>query len=162
MFFWYKKRQPSGSVIASRIIRNFILGLLMFAVVGGIIFFFANSKDIIGTAELKALSEEIGAEYAVGNNEATITVNGITASVFECESATEASDIYEQYCMEYPKENAVNTQNINLGDIYCKYSASGSEGILIAARINKRVAIIVSDNISDEDEAKALFKKIVK
>lgn len=134
----------------------------MFAVVGGSIFFFVNSKDIVGAEELKALSEEKGAEYSVGNNEATITVNGTTASVFECESVTEASDLYEQYRIEYPEESAVNTQNIDFGDIYCKYSVSGSEGILIAARINKRVAVIVSDDVSDEDEAKALFKKIVK
>lgn len=161
MFFWYKKRQPSGSAAALRVVRNFILGLIVFAVVGGIIFFFTNSKDIVGTEELKALSAEEGAEYSAENNGATMTVDGITASVFECESSAEASDLYEQYCAEYPEENAVNTQNIDLGDMYCKYSASGSEGILIAVRINERVAVVASDDVSDKDEAKALFKKIV-
>lgn len=157
-----QKRQPSNNVIVSRAIRNLILGLLIFAVVGGIIFFFTYSKDIIGAAELETLSEEEEAEYSAGNNEATMTVNGITASVFECESAAEASDLYEQYRTDYPKDTAANTQNIDFGDMYCKYSASGSKGILIAARINERVAIIVSDDVSDEDEAKALFHKIVK
>lgn len=162
MFIWYKKRQPSGRAVTSRVIRNFIFGLILFAVVGGIIFFFTNSKDIIGTAELKALSAEEGGKYSAETNGATLTVGKVTASVFECESAAEASDLYERYCAEYPEENAVNTQNIDLGDVYCKYSASGSEGILIATRINERVAVVASDDVSDKDEAKALFKKIVK
>ncbi len=163
MFFWYKKRDLSRKTASSQIIRHFILGVLLFVIVGGIIFFFTNRKEIIGTEELKRLSTEEETEYYTnGDYGATITADGITASVFECESITEASKLFEQYCAEYPEDDADTTQNIDFGDMYCKYSASGSDGVLIAVRMNERVAAVTTDDISKEEEAKTIFEKIVK
>lgn len=133
MFFWYKKRDFSGQSASSRIIRHFVFGVLLLVIVGGIIFFFANKSQIIGIEEL-----------------------------IECESITEASKLFEQYCAEYPEDDADTTQNIDFGDMYCKYSASGSDGVLIAVRMNERVAAVTTDDISKEEEAKTIFEKIVK
>lgn len=163
MFFWYKKRDFSGQSASSRILRHFVFGVLLLVIVGGIIFFFANKSQIIGIEELKELSVEEGSKYYTnGDYGATITVDGITASVFECESITEASKLFEQYRAEYPEDDADTTQNIDFGDMYCKYSASGSDGVLIAVRMNERVAAVTTDDISKEEEAKTIFEKIVK
>ena len=117
----------------------------------------------MGLEELKELSVEEGSKYYTnGDYGATITIDGITASVFECESITEASKLFEQYRAEYPEDDADTTQNIDFGDMYCKYSASGSDGVLIAVRMNERVAAVTTDDISKEEEAKTIFEKIVK
>lgn len=163
MFIWYKKGNVSGKSAVSRTIRHFIIGLIIVAVVGGIICFFTNSKEIISTKDLKDISVEEGFEYSTsGDNEATITAEGITVSIIDCSSAAEAEVLFDQYCAEYPKEDADNTEDIDFGDSYSKYSASGSKGVLITARINERVAVIMTDDVSNKDAVKKLFNKIVK
>lgn len=163
MFIWYKKGNVPGKPFFPRIIRNFIIGIIIAAVVGGIIFFFTNSKEIISINEFESLAAENGFQFnRNGDIEGTVTVDNITASIISCSSATEASDLFSQYCSEFPKEEADNSQNIDFGDSYRKYFSSGDNGILITVQINENVAVVISDNISDEDYAKQLFDEIVK
>lgn len=163
MFVWYKKKNTSGGDVVRRSARNYIIGVVLAVIIGGVILFFVNGKEIIGTEELKGISAEEGMDYSSdGDNSATITGDGITASVFECDSNAEAADLFGKYCAEYPKEDAEDTKDIDFGDSYSKYSASGSKGVLIAVQINERVAVVTSDDASDVDEAEELFEKIVK
>ena len=102
-FSGIKKRDFSGQSASSRIIRHFVFGVLLLVIVGGIIFFFANKSQIIGIEELKELSVEEGSKYYTnGDYGATITIDGITASVFECESITEASKLFETVLCRIP------------------------------------------------------------
>lgn len=163
MFIWYKKGDGLGKQTGSRTIAHYIIGVILLAVIGGVIFFFSNSKEIISSEELKALAVEEGFEYSEGEDgESSIAAEGITASVMECSSSAEAGEMFEQYCAEYPSEDADNTQSIDFGDRYAKYQASGDQGILIAARTGSQVAVVRADDIANEETAKELFAQIVK
>lgn len=163
MFIWYKKGNGAGKKAASRIALHYIIGVILLLAVGGILFFFSNSRKIISTEELKELAAEEGFEYSEKNgNEQSITLDGITASVIECASSEEAEKLYIQYCDSYPSEAAEDTQNIDLGDSYSKYQASGDQGILIAVRTGERLVVVRADDMTEAEAAKELFAKLVK
>ena len=162
MFIWYKKGGAPGRSAVSGVIRHLVIGVIVLAVIGGVAFFLSNSKDIISTAELENLAAAEGYEYAAdGDNGATVTAGDITGSVMVCASSEEASEIFREYCDKYPKEDADNTQSIDFGS-YSKYSASGTNGVIIAIQIDNEVAVVMTDNGADEDAAKELFNQIVK
>lgn len=163
MFFWYKKGGVSGKPVASRIVWHFIIGVIVLAVIGGAVFFFSGSKEIVSVGEMQSIAAEEGFAYtAGGDNEAIIEADGVTASVIECASSEEASELFEKYCAEYPADDADNTQNIELGDSYNKYSASRENGVIIAVRMDSRVAVVMTDDIANEDAAKEMFDQLVK
>lgn len=163
MFVWYKKGNMSGKQLSSHIIRDFIIGIIILAVAGGLIFYFTNRKEIISLDEFEKLAAEEGLEFSRdGDHEATMISDDITVSVFSCSSSEEASDIFSQYCAEFPKSEAENSQDIDFGDSYRKYLSTGSNGVLITVQVNENVAVVTSDDSSDEENAKQLFDEIVK
>lgn len=163
MFFWYKKGSESGKPVASRIVWHFIIGVIVLAVIGGAVFFLSGGKEIVSVGEMQSIAAEKGFAYtAGGDNEATIEADGVTASVAECASLEEASELFKEYCAKYPAEDADNTQNIELGSGYNKYSASGENGFIIAVRMDNRVAVVMTDDIANEDAAKEMFAQLVK
>ncbi len=112
---------------------------------------------------MQSIAAEEGFAYtAGGDNEATIEADGVTASVIECASSEEASELFKKYCAEYLADDADSTQNVELGDSYNKYSASGENGVIIAVRMDSRVAVVMADNIANEDAAKEMFDQLVK
>lgn len=162
MFIWYKKSTPSAKPLPSRIFRNFIFGIIAIAAISGIIFLISNKKEIISTEEFCKLADEEGyLVQRIDENEAVATANSITTTVIQCSSAEEASDLFEQYCSEYPKEESDNTQDFDFGEAYRKYYSSGTKGIFLASQVHERVAFVTSSDVSDEETAKDLFDKMI-
>lgn len=163
MFIWYKKGNGAGKPVASRMLRNFIIGMIFALVMGGIAFYFSNKKEIISLQEMQQLATEVGAAFHTDSeHEGVMTTGELTATIINCTSSSDACAVFDQYCAKYPKEQADTTQNIDLGDNYSKYLAAGSNGVVIAVRVQERVAIVASDDAADQKTAEDLFDKIVK
>lgn len=54
------------------------------------------------------------------------------------------------------------SQNIDFGDSYQKYMATGENGVLITVRIGERIAVAQCQDAAKEIEVKALFDQVVK
>lgn len=100
--------------------------------------------------------------HANDEDTTTITKDGIILSIIQCQTAAEASQRFEQYRSQYPREQAEMSQNIDFGDSYQKYMATGENGVLITVRIGERIAVVQCQDAAKEIEAKALFDQVVK
>ena len=100
--------------------------------------------------------------HANDEDTTTITKDGIILSIIQCQTAAEASQRFEQYRSQYPREQAEMSQNIDFGDSYQKYRATGENGVLITVRIGERIAVAQCQDAAKEIEVKALFDQVVK